>query len=361
MENCIKELEVNEEYLYSLLFEHANDGIFIYELLPDGTPGPFLQVNELACRRLGYSKEELRQVTFSAIGLPDDNKEKLQQFWDQLQRTGYGSFETTHVTKDGRHIPVEVNSRLIQVNDKQIILSLARDLTERKRVENELIEKNHELDQFAYIVSHDLKAPLRAINNLSQWIEEDIGSAASDEICENLKLLRGRVKRMENLIQGILEYSRVGRIESPVIQCDVGQLLEEIIQDLNPPPKFVIQIVGEMPIFATQVVKLRQVFTNLIGNAIKHHHRTDGRIQITVQDTGDFYLFAVSDDGPGIEASNHEKIFTIFHVLQPRDQKESTGVGLAIVKKIVEEQKGKIMLTSQQNQGTVFSFTWAKE
>ena len=356
-----QQLEIEKGQLYRLLFEHANDGIFMYELLPDGTPEPFLEVNELACRRLGYSKEELRQVTFRAIGQAGDNKESLQEFWAQLQATGYCSFETIHVTKNGSYIPVEVNSRMIEVGNKRIILSLARDLTERKRAENQMIEKNKELDQFAYIVSHDLKAPLRAINNLSQWIEEDLGPLSTDEIRTNMELLRGRVKRMENLIQGVLEYSRVGSVDSPVIQCNIRQLLGEILQDINPPHQFVIEILGEMPIFTTQVVKLRQVFANLIDNGIKHHHRDKGRIQIGVEDTGAFYKFSVSDDGPGINLINNEKIFEIFHVLQPRDQKENTGIGLAIVKKIVEDQKGKIVLTSQLGESTVFSFTWAKE
>lgn len=351
---------IDSDEKFRLLFEHANDGIFMYELLPGGIPGPFLEINQLACQRLGYSKEEMQQKTFKDINLFDGNKKEVRAFMAKLQTTGYGSFETVHVAKDGTPIPVEINSRKITIGDKEIILSLARDLTERKRAENELIEKNQELDQFAYVISHDLKAPLRAIKNLSQWIEEDLASLATEEIHANMKLLRGRVRRMENLIQGVLEYSRIGRLKTPSIVCDVKELLLEIIQDSNPPSQFRIEISSSMPIITTQRVKLHQVFTNLINNGIKHHDRTDGHIEISSQDLGDFYEFSVTDDGPGIAPANHDKVFTIFYVLQPRDKKENTGVGLAVVKKIVEEQKGKVILKSQLGEGTTFSFTWPK-
>jgi light-regulated signal transduction histidine kinase (bacteriophytochrome) len=224
----------------------------------------------------------------------------------------------------------------------------------------QLEKRNKELDQFAYVASHDLKAPLRAIANLSVWIEEDLEDKLDDETRHNMNLLRGRIQRLENLINGLLAYSRVGRLKSEPEQVQVALLLAEIIDSIDVPPDFNIQIVGKMPTLVTQVTPLQQVFSNLIINAIEHHHRSDGKVIISVREQEQFYEFAVTDDGLGIHPQYHDKIFTIFQTLQPRDKKESTGIGLSIVKKAVENQGGKIILESQLGQGTTFRFTWRK-
>jgi hypothetical protein len=223
-----------------------------------------------------------------------------------------------------------------------------------------LERRNQELDQFAYVTSHDLKAPLRAIANLSEWIEEDLAAQLSDESRYHMKLLRGRVTRMENLINGLLQYSRVGRTEALIRKVDVAELLAEIIDSIAPPDTFEISIQPEMPIFETKEVLLRQVFSNLICNAIQHHHRPEGKINVSVQDQGKRYEFSVTDDGPGIDLAYHQKIFAIFQTLQPRDTQESTGIGLSIVKKIIEAEGGSISLESQEGQGSTFCFTWPK-
>jgi PAS domain S-box-containing protein len=224
-----------------------------------------------------------------------------------------------------------------------------------------LKKRNDELDQFAYVASHDLKAPLRAIANLSEWIEEDLQGKLPEENQHQMHLLRGRVHRMEALINGLLEYSRIGRIQTPVSVVDVGELLQEVIDLVAPPPTFTIEVEPGMPIFVTKKLPLQQVFANLIGNAIKHHTRPDGHVKISVQDRGDDYEFVVVDDGPGIALEYQEKVFLIFQTLEARDQKESTGVGLAIVKKIVETETGAIVLESQLGMGCTFRFTWPKQ
>lgn len=223
-----------------------------------------------------------------------------------------------------------------------------------------LAERNRELDQFAYIVSHDLKAPLRAIDNLSEWIEEDLADVLTEETQEQMNLLRGRVKRMGNLIDGILQYSRVGRTEIQPETVEVERLLAEIIDTIAPPPEFSVAIAGEMPILVTNRVLLEQVFVNLIGNAIKHHDRSDGKVTVTAIDRENCYEFAIADDGAGIAPEHQEKVFGIFQTLEARDKVESTGIGLAIVKKIIETQGGKITLESQVGAGCTFRFTWLK-
>ncbi len=234
-------------------------------------------------------------------------------------------------------------------------------LAQIQRRQHDLERSNRDLDQFAYVASHDLKAPLRAIASLSSWIEEDIEDLLSAESREHLDLLRRRVQRMDNLIDGILEYSRAGRLGHEGERVDVRQLLEEVIELQAPPRGFTIAITSEMPVFTVRRLRLEQVFANLINNAIKYHHRAAGRIEIRARRQDGFFEFEVADDGPGIAPQHHEKVFMMFQTLQPRDQVESTGLGLSLVKKLVEEEGGEIHLESDLGAGSRFRFTWPVE
>lgn len=224
-----------------------------------------------------------------------------------------------------------------------------------------LQERNQELAQFAYVVSHDLKAPLRAIANLSTWIEEDVGERLPEDNQQQLQLLRKRVYRMEALIDGLLQYSRVGRTQANVETFLVDDLLAEVIDSLAPPDTFTIKIEPGMERIVTKRLLLNQVFSNLISNAIKHHDRSDGIVKISMREYSDCYEFTVSDDGPGIDSRYHQQIFAIFQTLKSRDEQENTGVGLAIVKKIIETEGGSISIESKLGDGTIFRFVWPKQ
>lgn len=225
---------------------------------------------------------------------------------------------------------------------------------------SELEVKNKELDQFAYVVSHDLKAPLRGIENASKWIQEDMGKELPPHIQEYLQMMRVRVHRMENLINGILALARIGRNKQSEEEVNITQLLSEIFDTLSIPAGMKFQIAENLPVIITARVYLQQVFSNLISNAVKYHHKPYGFIQINYLELSDFHEFTVSDDGPGIDPAYHERIFVIFQTLQERDAIESTGVGLAIVKKIIEQQGGSITLNSSPGTGSSFIFTWPK-
>ncbi len=229
--------------------------------------------------------------------------------------------------------------------------------TERRRLE----VSNRELDQFAYVASHDLKAPLRGIANLSQWIEEDLAGEMNAEVREHLELLRGRVHRMEGLIDGVLQYSRAGRAREKPEPVDVGALVEEVADLIALPDGFELEVAGELPTLVAERLPLQQVFMNLIGNAAKYSRREDGRAEVRADPEGAFHHFRVSDNGPGIAPEYHERIFGIFQTLEARDKIEGTGIGLSLVKKIVEARGGRVWIESEEGEGASFHFLWPTE
>lgn len=223
----------------------------------------------------------------------------------------------------------------------------------------ELTQKNKELDQFAYVVSHDLKAPLRGIDNITKWIGEDHSSELSPEMGKKVELIKGRTKRLENMINGLLDYARIGRKEIPITDVDTAGLVKELT-DILVPETYEVNISENMPVIPTRHVLLEQVFSNLISNAVKYNDKHNGVIKIDYFDAGSHHGFSVADNGPGIPAEYHEKVFIIFQTLKERDAFESTGMGLAIVKKILDEQNCSINIQPRNGGGTIFTFTWPK-
>lgn len=221
----------------------------------------------------------------------------------------------------------------------------------------ELIRSNKSLDQFAYVVSHDLKAPLRAISILVQCLEEDLDDKLDDDDRENMMLLKNRAKRMDSMIKGVLEYSRVGREGRDKVTVNVANLLKKVINDM-PKGDFIIHVEDDMPTIETDKLGLSQIFSNLISNAIKYGDKSNGRLDISTKKLDNHYEFRFSDNGSGIDPAYHDKIFNIFQTLNSRDKVESTGIGLSLVKKIVEEHRGEVWLESKVGEGSCFIFTW---
>lgn len=246
---------------------------------------------------------------------------------------------------------IEAERRKIELEREQ---ERSRDLLE---VTEALERSNQELDQFAYAVSHDLKAPLRGVKNLTSWLVEDLGERLDDGSRDHLRLLGSRVERMGAYIDGILEYSRAGRAGSEPETVAVAELMANVIDLLGPGPDSRVTVPADLPTLETERYPLQQVFQNLVANALRHGGPA---VQVTIEweDAAPDPVFCVCDDGPGIPADQRERIFEVFATLKPRDRVEGAGIGLAVVKKIIERRGGRIWVDSELGAGAAFSFTW---
>jgi signal transduction histidine kinase len=218
------------------------------------------------------------------------------------------------------------------------------------------------LECFAYAAAHDLKSPLRSINNLSQWIEEDSAEQLQDGSKRHLRRLRQQVQHMEKLLDDVLEYSRIDRkLDSSDVEIVDGTALAESITALvSPPDGFSLQFSEKLKYVRVCRTPLQQILTNLVQNAIKHNDKKTGDVQVNVEDSGAKLIFSVRDNGPGIDPEYHKKIFEMFETLEPRSQEGGTGMGLALVKKLITAHCGEITVESKPGQGACFSFDWQK-
>ncbi len=332
--------------------------------------GAIISANANFCASCGYELDELIGKNHNIISSGYHSALFWQDLWKLLIAGEIWQGEICNKKKNGELFWID--STIIPFLDNNgkpyQYLSIRFDITEKKDssrlvhiYNKELEKKNKELDQFAYIVSHDLKAPLRGINNLSQWIEEDLEGKLEPDAQKNIHLLRRRVQRMENLIDGILQYSRVGRTKQHSEEVEIEQLLTEIISIIQEAPQYSVRIAKDLPKIYTEKIALEQVFSNLISNAFKYNNNPTPSLEISFEDNKDFYTFCVADNGEGIAKELHEKVFVIFQTLQARDTYESTGVGLAIVKKLVEDKGGKVWIESAISEGAKFYFNWPKE
>jgi signal transduction histidine kinase len=241
-------------------------------------------------------------------------------------------------------------------------LLLQMNATLERRVEErtaELKRSNHELDQFAYVASHDLKAPLRAISHLATWIAEDSGDLLPAASQDHLAKLRGRIKRMEALLDDLLAYSRAGRQRHLPEPVDVTDLIHKVVELVAPPLGFAVTVSSPLPGLRLERVPLEIALRNLIGNAIKHHPQPSrGQVVISAEKQDAWVQFTVTDNGAGIDPAFHQRIFELFQTLQPRDELEGSGVGLSVVKKLVESRGGTIRVISAVGEGATFRFTW---
>jgi PAS domain S-box-containing protein len=358
--------ESQEKYID--LFENANDSIYTVDLT-----GKFTSFNHAAAVMHGYSQDEFGRLGMKEMLTPESYATAVQMIQKGVAERSdlkeLQPWEFNLVKKDGTILDAELRTRFVWKKGQIIGLhGITRDVTERKQAERqqaELLQKlseiNQELQDFAHVVSHDLKAPLRAIRVIADWLCADYTDKLDDQGKEYLTLLTGRVDRMQGLIDGVLKYSRVGRTEQDVVPVDLARLLPEIIENLGVPAHIAIQVEPGLPTVEADATRITQVFQNLLSNAIKYLDKPQGHIAVACAEQDAFWKFSVSDNGLGIEQKHFDRIFKLFQTLAPRDDRESTGVGLTVTKKIVEMYGGRIWVESEVGQGSTFFFTFPKK
>ncbi|MCA9622396.1 MAG: hypothetical protein KC731_25410 [Myxococcales bacterium] len=274
-------------------------------------------------------------------------------------------------TLDGEQLAVLVGLTLPQSDVEQdVAIITVSDITahqarvaaeqEAARRTEELARVNTEVERLFYAVAHDLRSPLRAVETLASWIGEDLEAGDIDEVRTHIATLRGRIGRLDRMLNDLLSYAKIGRTQHPVELVDVGALLEEIRTSMVQLPDGFELTWSKMPVFETHRTLLSQVFLNLVGNALKHHDRDSGAITIDVQEKNEHFVFRVSDDGPGIESAYRQRIFGLFSTLKRRDEVEGSGMGLAFVQKVVRRMGGQVQVEGPEGRGVTFAFEWPK-
>jgi two-component system sensor kinase FixL len=373
----ITELKNREEDLkeseqrFRRIFEEVADGI----ILADTETKKFYFGNKTIYQMLGYNEEEIKGLGIMDIHPQEALPYVLEQVEKQIRREIALAKDLPVKRKDGSVFYADVNTATITLAGKVYLMGIFRDVTERKQAEEslqqlnkvlestvqELSRSNREIEDFAHVIAHNLKSPLRAIGTLSDWIAMDYSDKFNQEGKEQIKLLKGRVMRMSELIDSVLRCSEIRRVSNQREKVNLNTLVTETIDQIAPPESIEITIENELPILICEKAHLTEAFQNLLSNAVKYMDKPQGRVRIGCVEEDDFWKFSIADNGPGIKKQHFERIFKIFQTLLPCDELSSAGIGLAIVKKIVELYGGKIWLKSKVGEGSTFLFTLPKQ
>ena len=362
-------LSQSEEKLRAI-FEHVTDVIGYLD-----TKGKVLEMNGRIEELLGYRPEEVIGRNFAALGVLDVRElPRLSKLLKTTVLSGkpVSPLELQLRHKNGGAVTVEVGTKFIKDKGKvKSVVTILKDITERRRAEQALMSLNKELKtavrkltganrelvDFAHVAAHDLKAPLRGIGSLAGIVTAEYGDLLDDQGRELLQMLVGRANRMYTHIDSVLEFSRIGRAEGKKQRIDLQELIEEIVASIAPPDNIRISISEKLPALMCDKIRMVQIFQNLLDNAIKYMDKPQGRIRVDCAKEDTFWKFSVADNGCGISEKYFDKIFQIFQTLVSRDEVESTGIGLSVVKKTVEISGGRIWVESQVGEGTTFFFT----
>ncbi|HMF32471.1 MAG TPA: ATP-binding protein [Candidatus Lokiarchaeia archaeon] len=343
------------------MLDAANDSIMLLDMNYN-----FVYANEAAYTSRGYSREEFMRLKVKDFVSPAYLPTVGAKVGDLLEKQS-GSYESEHVAKNGKLIPVDVRSRIFKIGDQNYILSVARDISERKLAEEalqqkaqELEESNRDLESFAHAASHDLQAPLRTISGFLTLLQRRYGPQLGERGAELVERSVAAVGRLMQLVQDLLSFSRAASRELQLQETDLGNLVAEVVADLQADVQESGALVstGQLPALAVDQSQVRQVFHNLIHNAIKF--RRDGvapEVTVTAEGDGVEWIFSVADNGIGIDPSLVGDLFRPFKRLHAEGKYPGSGIGLSIARRVVERHGGRIWVESMPSKGSTFYFT----
>jgi len=333
------------------------------KLLVDAN-GIIQMVNPSLLNTFGYEKNELIGKSMDIL-LPDRYREKhaeLREGYIQkpsLRAMGSGR-DLTGKHKNGTEIPIEIGLNPVEMITGKLILAVVIDISERKRLELSLKLANTHLEEFTYVASHDLKSPLRGISDLAEWITEDITPETPQSIVKNIGRIKIRIGKMERLVDDLLIYARAGKRTTESSIINIKDLINNIIELYPAPIDFKIETIIEIDFLQASKTPLETVLRNLYANAIKHHDGVTPIITIKVEPSGNFCLFRIIDNGPGIPEAAHDRVFRLFQTLNASEH-ASSGIGLALVKRLTESHGGHIELMSEDGKrGACFNILWPR-
>jgi two-component system sensor kinase FixL len=374
LRNAICQLEESEARTRAIV-DTAVDAIITID-----ERGVIESLNPATEKLFGYAKGELIGQNVKLL-MPESYHSEHDTYLENYQSTGQKRIigigrQVVGQRKDGSTFPMDLAVSEVQLGDRRLFTGVVRDNSDRAKAEAdlryyaaqlqernaELTRSNQELDDFAYIASHDLKEPLRGIHNYSTFLVEDYQSKLDEEGVAKLQTLKRLTQRMETLLDSLLEFSRVGRVDLAVGEADLNQVLEEVRESLAislQEHSVELRIPRRLPVVKCDRVRVAEVFRNLIVNAIKYNDKPEKWIEIGFEagTSACGPIFYVRDNGIGIAKKHGDAIFRIFKRLHGRDKfGGGTGVGLTIVKKIVERHNGRIWIESVPGEGTTFFF-----
>jgi len=350
----VEEVLRESEAKYSALVENSRDGIVI---LQDGV---MKFVNTASLEIVGYTPEELLGIDFLKVVTPEDREMVIKRYADRMAGKEVPSiYEMALIRKDGITVPVEVNATFINYEGRPADLVVIRDITERKRAEEELRRSNQELEHFAYIASHDLQEPLRMVSSYTQLLAQRYKDKLDADADEFIHYVEDGVSRMRALINGLLVYSRVGTSGAAFELTDCEAAFDCALTNLQVAVDGSGAVITHhpLPVVMADASQLTQVFQNLIGNAIKFCSQELPRIHVAAEPRGNEWLFSIRDNGIGIDPQYHDRIFDMSQRLHSRTEYPGSGIGLAICDKVLKRHGGRIWVESETGKGATFYFT----
>jgi PAS domain S-box-containing protein len=354
LEDTIAELKESEEK-FAKAFQASAAGISITNL----SDSNYVDVNRVFVQMTGFSKAELIGHNSKELGMVT-NIEQRDNVLNEIREKGFAKdFEMTIRHRSGRTFEILASVETIILKGKKCALNVVYDITDRKRAEEQLASVNKELEAFTYTVSHDLRAPLRAINGYAEILCEDYGSAFNEDGNRILHNITQGAIKMGNLIDDLLAFSKLGRQEIETEQIDLNELVETVIQELNNNSDHKAKvIVTALPTVKADYNLLYQVIFNLVANGIKYSaKKANPLVEISATEKNGDVIFSVQDNGSGFDMKYADKLFGVFQRLHSQDEFEGTGVGLAIVQRIIAKHNGKVWAAGKVNKGATFYFS----